>query len=330
MPTQPDVDIWALSDLCTPWCVHVVATLGVADRIAEGLNQIDDIANAVGADASSLHRVLRHLAGHGVFEEASPGVFVLNGPARQLLEPPIKIGMNLDSFGGRMANAWSGLLQSVRSGRSAYSAVFGRQFWEDLAAHPEISAAFDDLMGPDGHGVPDADVLVTGTWDSIHSVVDVGGGTGTLLSEILRAHPTIHGTLVDLPDTVGRSEQVFRQAGVTGQVTLVAQSFFKPLPSGADLYLLKSVLSDWPDPEAIHILRTCADAARPSGRVLLLNGVSPDEDHGPPPDLLMLILVGGRARTLSELQMLASEAGLEVSATIRQTSGRFVVECVPL
>lgn len=329
MQAQPDADIWSLSDLCTPWCVHVVATLRVADHMEAGVIRIDALANAVGAHSDSLHRVLRHLVGRGVFEETSPGLFSLNAAARQLLESPIRIGLNLDSFGGRMANAWSALLQSVRTGSSGYASIFGRPFWEDLAAHPEISENFDALMGPEGHGSPDPDVLITGSWDSIQSVVDVGGGTGSLLAEILRIHPTVRGTLVDLPETVGRSEPAFREADVADRVTLAAQSFFDPLPSGADLYLLKSVLADWPDTEALQILRNCADAARPRGKLLLLNGVSPDSDHGPPPDLLMLVLVGGRSRTLSEFRGLAQEAGLEVLAAMRQPSGRFVVECVP-
>jgi hypothetical protein len=111
-------------------------------------------------------------------------------------------------------------------------------------------------------------------------------------------------------------------------VTTVAQSFFDPLPAGADLYLLKSVLSDWPDREAVAILRRCAEAARPAGRVVLLNGVSPD-DNGPSPELLMMVLVGGRERTLAEFGELAREAGLDVHAAQRQPSGRFVVECRP-
>jgi 2,7-dihydroxy-5-methyl-1-naphthoate 7-O-methyltransferase len=120
---------------------------------------------------------------------------------------------------------------------------------------------------------------------------------------------------------------VFRAAGVADRVTTVAQSFFDPLPSGADLYLVKNVLADWPDREALALLRRCAEAARPAGRVVVLGGVSPDE--AAPPELLMLVLVGGKVRTLSEFRELARAAGLDVRATGRQASGRFVVECSP-
>lgn len=329
MTQQGQPNVLALSDLCTPWCVHVVATLGVADQLAAGAARIEDLAGVYTADPAYLGRVLRHLVGKGVFEEPAPGRFALNEPARMLLEPGARLSLDLDGFGGRMAYAWGSLLRAVRTGAPAYHTVFGRPYWEDLQAHPEIAANFDALMGPAGHGTPDPDVLVSGGWESVRTVVDVGGGTGALLAAVLRARPGVRGTLVDLPATVARSGAVFQAAGVAERVTTQGQSFFDPLPVGADLYLLKSVLSDWPDREATVILRRCAEAARPAGRVVVLNGVSPDGDGGPSPALLMMVLVGGKERSLSEFRALARSAGLEVHAAERQSSGRFVVECRP-
>jgi SAM-dependent methyltransferase len=244
--------------------------------------------------------------------------------------PGARLGMDLDGFGGRMAHAWSSLLSAVRTGRPAYASVFGREFWDDLAAHAELSESFDELMGPAGHGVPDPEVLIAGDWERVRTVVDVGGGTGALLAEILRARPGVRGVLVDLSSTVARSRALFEAAEVADRVTAVAQSFFDPLPAGADLYLLKSVLADWPDHEAQAILRRCAEAARPTGRVVLVNGVTPDEDGPAPPDLLMLVLVGGKVRTLTVLRELARPVGLEVHTAARQASGRFLVELRPI
>jgi SAM-dependent methyltransferase len=328
--TEPKpVDVWKLADLCTPWCVHVAATLRVPDLVAAGTSELHELAAAAGADAEALGRVLRHLVGAGVFEEPAPGRFALNEPARALMGPGARLGFDLDGFGGRMAHAWGGLLATVRTGRPAYATVFGREFWDDLAAHPELSESFDALMGPDGHGLPDPEVLIAGEWEAVRTVVDVGGGTGGLLAEILRVHPSVRGVLVDLPSTVARSRARFEAAGVAERVTAAPQSFFEPLPAGADLYLLKSVLADWPDREAQEILRGCSAAAQPAGRVVVLNGVTPDEDGPAPPELLMLVLVGGKARTLAELRALASPVGLEVHAAVRQASGRFVVELRP-
>ena len=329
MAERDDADIWTLGDLCTPWCVHVVATLRVADHIAGGTTDIDDLAISAGAASASLHRVLIHLVSKSVFEELAPGQFTLNEAARALLDSGASLGFDLAGIGGRMAYAWGSLLTAVRTGEPAYHTIFGRPFWEDLEANPAISASFDELMGPSGHGTPDPGVLLAGDWEVVRTVVDVGGGTGSLLAEILRTRSNVRGILVDLPSTVARSRQVFQAAGVADRVTTVAQSFFNPLPSGGDLYLLKSVLSDWPDPEAIAILKNCAEAARPGGRVVVLNGVSPNERSSTSPALLMMVLVGGRERSLTEFTKLGQEAGLEVLAAARQPSGRFIVECRP-
>ncbi len=329
MAERNQVDLWALIDLATPWCVHVVATLRIADHIAAGITQIDDLAAASGCDSGSLERVLRHLVGKGVCEEPAPRTFTLNEPARMLLDTAMRPGLDLGGIGGRMAGAWSSLLTAVQTGAPAYDTVFGRPFWEDLHEHPDVAASFDALMGPAGHGIPDPEVLVSGGWESVRTVVDVGGGTGSLLAEILRARPTLRGTLIDQPATVARSSEIFRAAGVSDRVTIVGQSFFDPLPAGADLYLLKSVLHDWPDREAIAILKRCALAARPAGRVVVIGGVSPEENRNPDPALLMMVLVGGKERSLADFRELTRAAGLEVLATGRQPTGRFVVECVP-
>ena len=322
------MDVRALSDLSTPWCIHVVATLRIADRIAAGNTEIGALATASGANPDALYRVLRHVVNEGVFAEPARGRFALNDAARPLLDEQVRMGLDLDGFGGRMAHAWGTLLSAVRTGRPAYHEAFGRGFWEDLDAHPDIAAGFDALMGPAGHGVPDPQVLVDpADWESIRTVVDVGGGTGALLAEVLRTRPAVRGTLVDLPRTVARSGEIFEAAGVADRVTTVGQSFFDPLPGGADLYILKSVLSDWPDREAAAILKRCAEAARPAGRVVVFTGAGPGEDASPA--LLMMVLVGGRERALDEFRALARTAGLEVRVAGRQPSGRVIVECRP-
>lgn len=323
------MDLWELSDLSTPWAVHVVSTLRVADHLEAGPVDIGDLAARCHADADALGRVLRQLVGKGLFTEPAPGRFALNDAARGLLDEGMRLGLDLDGFGGRMAHAWGALLSAVRTGRPAYHELFGRPFWEDLDAHPEIGAAFDTIMGPVGHGAPDPEVLVdSAEWARVRTVVDVGGGTGSLLAAILRAHPAVRGTLVDLPRAVAGSAAVFEAAGVADRATAVAQSFFDPLPAGADVYTISKVLGDWPDREAIAILRRCAEAARPDGRVVLVGDVHAGEQA--PPALLMLVLVGGRDRALGEFREMAREAGLEVRATGRQPTGRFLVECRPV
>ena len=326
MPEQ--ADLWALSDLCAPWCVRVVATLRIADHIAAGIGGIEDLAAAAKCDSYVLHRVLELLVGKGLFEQPEPGRFALNDAARGLLDPATRLGLNLEGIGGRFAYAWGTMLAYVRTGAPAYHEAFGLPFWEDLNAHPEIGAEFDALIGPPGHGTPNPDFDLTSGWESVRTVIDVGGGTGAMLAEILRARPQIRGTLVDQPRTVAISKEIFEAAGVADRVTTIGQSFFDPLPGGADVYLLRGILNDWPDREASAVLRRCAEAARPNGLVVVLKSVGPE--GVPRPLMIEMMLAGGKHRTVTEFRDLATLCGLQVVSAGRQPSGYFVVECSPV
>jgi hypothetical protein len=306
-------------DLATPWALRVAVTLRIAERLEHGAMHIDRLAADTRCDPESLARVLRHLVQQGFFEEPAPGEFHLNDASHQLTSAEARFGLDLEGIGGRMSYVWSTLLEAVRSGRPHYDSVFEKPFWEDLDAHPTVAASFDALMGP-GHGPQDPAVLLDSDWSGVRTVVDVGGGTGSLLTAIVDAHPSVNGVLVDLPRTVARSEAHER-------ITVVGQSFFEPLPSGGDLYLLKNLLADWPDADAERLLQRCAEAARPNGRVIVLGGVSPGTNAAP--ELLMLVLVGGKARSLDEFRSLAARAGLEVVKSGALPSGRFAVECRP-
>jgi hypothetical protein len=320
-----DVDLERLLDLATPWCLHVAATLRVAEHVAAGRCRVAELATATGCDREALHAVLTHLASHGVFREEAPGRFALT-PAAERLNAMGRF-LDLEGIGGRMAHSWGTLLTYVRTGRPAYEQVFGRPFWDDLAANPAVAADFDALMGPAGHGTPDYDIDLTGGWDVVRSVVDVGGGTGAMLASLLRRHPAVHGTLVDLPGTVARAGDLLDREGVADRVTTVGQSFFDPLPAGADVYVLTKVLNDWPDEETVAILRRCAEAARPRGRVVVLGGVGPDD--APRSLAIDMLVAGGRTDTLAEFRRHARAAGLAVTVAGTQPSGRFVVECRP-
>ena len=321
MSDRAPADLSALTDLATPWCVHVAVTLRVAEHIAAGTTRIADLATATGCDREALHNVLGHLAGKGVFAEPAPGHFALNETAERLLDPGVQIGLDLEGVGGRFAGAWSTLPTYVLTGAPGYAEAFGLPFWDDLDAHPDLAASFDELIGPTGHGSPDT-FEIDGGWSAVRHLVDVGGGTGAMLAELLSAHEHLRATLVDLPRTVARSSAIL--ADVADRATTVGQSFFDPLPSGADLYLLRGVLNDWPDAEATAILRRCAEAGGPNGRVVVLKGVDADDRRRGLS--IEMVLLGGRHRTLSELRELAATAGLDVTAVGRHRT-HLVVEC---
>lgn len=326
MTSTPNLS--AMADLATPWTLRVVVTLGVAEALAAGPLDADSLADLTGSDPVSLARALRFLAAKGIFEEHPDGVFHLNDAARGLLEPGPTRGLDLRGHGGRLAQAWSGLLESVRSGRPTYADVFGKTYWEDLEEDATLSASYDTLMSAVGNHAEDSSVLVDDDWGSVAHVVDVGGGTGRLLAEILRAHPDLTGTLVDLPRTIQRAREA-TDADVLERITFAPQSFLEALPTGGDVYLLYRVLLDWPDEEARILLANCAAAAAPHlGRVVVVGGVTPGSVP-PGAGLLLSILHGGRTRSLDEFRILAESAGLRVTKT--GTAGeRFVAETRPV
>jgi predicted O-methyltransferase YrrM len=274
--------------------------------------------------------MLRHLVSRGVFAEPRPGVFAINDTAAFLRsEHPaaMRRWLDLDAFGGQMDLAFTGLLHTVRTGRPAWDVVFGAPFWSYLDANPAMSASFDVTMAAGTQHAVDA---ASGyDWARARRIVDVGGGSGAFVAEILRAHPTLRATLVDLPDTVERGRRYLAEQGVDERCDFAGQSFFDPLPTGGDVYVLSGVLHDWDDEHATAIMRRCAEALDQGGRVVVV------EAHGTSGDdaamfaemnLRMLVLCGGRERTVEDFAGLAAGAGLTIATVV--TSGEHaIIEC---
>jgi SAM-dependent methyltransferase len=322
---KESMNLIEMSDLQLPWCLRVAATLRIANLIDTGITDVRELATAAKCDGEALAAVMSYLVSKGVFEEAEAGRFRLNEAATQLLEPALLLGLDLKGIGGRMAGVWSTLPSYVRTGKPAYHEAYGLPFWQDLEAHPDIAASFDAMIGPQGHGDFNGDFELTDGWGGVRSLVDVGGGTGAMLAAILSLRPHVRGILVDLPLTVGRAAEVFRAAGIEHRVATSGQSFFAPLPPGADIYLLRGVLNDWGDAEAQAILRRCAEAAKPDGRVVILKGVR--ADAAPRSLSIEHVIAGGKSRSVADFEHLAQSSGLELLAAGPQPSGYFVVEC---
>jgi 2,7-dihydroxy-5-methyl-1-naphthoate 7-O-methyltransferase len=323
-----------LMDLVTPMALRVAATLRLADSMpddggGEGA-VLADLAERAGADPDALARMLRHLVQHGVFTEPVPGHFAANPTAAMLRAgQPAAVWLDLDGFGGRMDLAFTGLAHTVRTGEPAWERVFGQPFWAYLDANPAIGTSFDATMAVDAGSAAVADGY---DWTTVRHVADIGGGTGTLIAAVLRRHPQLHGTLADLPETAARARHYLAGLGLEGRCEVVGQSFFDPLPTGADAYLLSRVIHDWDDAAAIAILRRCAAAAGDAGRVLVIEShAAPDGDSAgfAEMNLRMLVLAGGRERTIDDYAALAAAAGLQVTAVHDITERHVIIECVP-
>lgn len=313
-------------------CIGVIAELGVADVLAEGPLSVAEIARLCGAEPSALGRVMRMLAAVGVFTESADPLLYGLTPISKLLRSDFE--HSLRGFarlrGGSMSwDAWAGLEHAVRTGNSGFEHIHGSNAFEHLKNNPADAKVFDEGMRSLSNQIA-ASVVASYDFSSFHRVMDVGGGYGGLLAEILRANPSLAGTLVDLPSVLAGCAKVLISAGVDDRCTAVAGDFFNPLPRGADLVILSHVLHNWGDDDALRILRNCRDAIGSGHTVLVLEYALTDGAAGVIAkqfDLQMLVYFGaGRERTADEYQELLRRADLTVTRTIATSSPVLIIE----
>jgi hypothetical protein len=278
--------------------LSLVAVLGVGDALADGARTVGEVAGEIGADADTLHRLLRALASDGVFAEEQPGVFRHTEMSELLRRPDWRAAAQL--LGG-VWHRTAGELDA--SGEASFPRAFGADFWSWLAAHPQERGAFDRAMA--GGKDEAAERLSQVAWHDGDVVVDVGGGNGTLLLGLLGRRPGLRGIVFDLTET-DRDESLFGDA-----IDFVAGSFFDAIPAG-DAYVLSEILHDWPDEQAAAILRTIRAAAPPHARLLILDSVVPagnDPHYAKWLDLMMLALFASREREEAQWNMLLGRTG---------------------
>jgi DNA-binding Lrp family transcriptional regulator len=299
----PEARLWdILRGALATRTLGLVADLRVADALAAGPRPVEDVASEVGVDPDTLRRILRALASDGVFAEEAAGVF-RNTDVSEVLARDDGWRDFAHFFGG-VWHRTAGELDA--SGEPPFPRAFGADFWSWLAENPSERAAFDRAMGQGNERRVER--LVGVDWRGDETVVDVGGGNGSLLLELLRRRPGLRGVVFDLPETT-RDGTAFGD-----RCTFVAGSFFEGVPPG-DVYVLSTILHDWDDESAAAILRTIRASAPADARLLLLEAVlAPgNEPHGAKwLDLLMLALFGARERDEAQWRALLAGAGFEL------------------
>jgi hypothetical protein len=299
-----------------------VAELQVADALAGGPRDPAALAAELDVDADALGRLLRFLVGRGFFARDGQGRYRNNSRSELLrADHPDSMRDWARFFGSEWhVSIWNRLEHSVRTGESAAEAALGHPFWEHLTeADPSAGAIFDAAMEATSRIQLEA-IAHRYDWPATGRVCDVGGGTGTVLSGILAAHPALTGVLFDLPAVVAKAGPVLERAGVTSRVEIVGGDFFAAVPDGCDRYVLQAIVHDWDDASCIRFLGRCREALAPGGRVLVLEGTMPAHDGDHPLtrlDLEMLVDTGkGRERTRKEFDTLFASAGLRVRRAV--------------
>jgi hypothetical protein len=314
--------------------IYAAARLGLADVIASGTCGPEELARATGMHAPSLHRLLRTLASCGVVSEVEPAGYSLTplGAALKADAPGAARATILTLAGDWQWQAWGNFLYSLRTGQPALRETFGQNLFEYLAANPEDSARFNEAM-VGMHGADGPAVVEAYDFSPFHTVVDLGGGTGMLLTSILRANEHLRGILFDLPQTVPQARRLIEARGVSARCDAVAGDFFIEVPPSHDAYILAHILHDWTDDQALPILRNCRKAITRDGRLLIVEAVLPPGDTPHPGkmmDLLMLTVTGGMERTADEFSALLAAADFKLTRVVPISTHQSVVEALPV
>lgn len=301
--------------------------LRVVELVGDTPRRAADVAADAGTEPQPMTRLLRALTGLGLLREHAPDAFTVT-PAGALLDPGRPD--SLTSFVGMftepaIVRAWEHLDDSVRTGDVAFDTVFGTDFFSHLAQHPELSAGFNAAMS---QAVAETAAVLPYAFDfgRFTTVTDVGGGDGTLLAGVLAAHPGLNGVVFDTARGLAEAPTTMARHGVSDRCSLIAGDFFRSVPGGSDLYLMKSVLHDWTDDQAVTILSHCREVLPPGGLVLIVEPVLPEVvdttadadvlDGGITylSDLNMMVNVGGRERTRKDFEELCHRAGLSLTS----------------
>jgi hypothetical protein len=315
--------------------VRAVTELRIPDLIASGPRTADDLAVSSETKVEPLRRVLRCLAAMGVFVETEDGRFGPTPVSECFRDMPGSLRGNALMLPTESYVAFGDIMHTLKTGKPAFEHVFGMSRWEQLAQEPEKAVLFNTAMQSGTEQVRDS---VASAYDfaDVRTVIDVGGGLGTLIAGLLKAHPHLHGTVFDLDAGVAEADAYLKQQGVRDRCDIAIGSFFENVPAGHDVYLLKSVIHDWSDEKAAMILATCRKAMGPSSRVVLVEQIVPAKAEQSPEsrrvfmdDVQMLVMLNGLERTEDEFRTLLHGAGLGLTRSIPTRSRFHLIEAVP-
>lgn len=310
--------------------IYAAAELGIADELSQGGKSIEDLAQVTNTHAPTLYRMMRALVSVGIFHESRDRYFELTPLAECLKTGAMRSFAQL--FNARWNDrAWEHLLDSVRTGTPAFEAAYGEPLFQWLEDNPDAARVHNEanaIKSAQSHRA----IVDVYNFSGIRHLTDVGGGHGALMAAILAATPGLTGTVVDLPGVARQARQILRDQGLSDRCTVAAVDFFDRIPPGSDAYLMSNILHDWPDDRCTTILKNCHQAMTPTSMLLVVEMVVPP---GNEPcvvkllDLEMLVMTGGRERTLPEFRQLFESAGFQLTRCIPVQEELCLLEGVP-
>lgn len=318
------------------WATQVTAAaarLGIPDLLAAGPRTADEVAAKAEIDDGATYRLMRALASLGVLERRADGRFALTAVGERLRSDVP--GTFRDAFIAETdtvhLRSWEKLADAVRSGLPRPKPVFGMAAFDYYTQNPIEGEQFGKAMQNISRFAAAA-VLEAYDFSGVKTIMDVGGGNGSLALAILEKHPAMRGKVFDLHYMAPHAHASIAAAGAGERCVFESGDFFQAVPKGADLHVLKFILHDWTDEECVRILRCCRESLPPGGRLLVVEMLVPEEirpDFVMLMDLNMLVMTGGRERTAKEFEKVLAEAGFEMTRVIPTKSPFSLVEARP-
>jgi hypothetical protein len=300
----------------TTCVIAAAARLKLFESLAEGPRSTEAVSRFVQADKHSLARLVRALVSLDLIACVGDQLS-LTEEGRMLVDDGIRDLTTL--VREQYLKAWTALADSVVTGHTVYRDQMGMTAWEYRRRNPDVNEAFNRFARHVQKAILET-LYESYDFSSFSCIADIGGGCGQLLAGILRRNPLIRGVLFDQPHVVRDLDGELESADISTRCLVVGGSFFDAVPSGADLYVLQHVLHDWDDEQCLRILRSCADAMKADGALLLLEKMMPGDDRAPlflaMRDLHMMAVLGGKERTLEQYAELLTEAGFRVTRHI--------------
>lgn len=312
--------------------IHVASKLKLADLVKDGPKTADQLALATSTQPQALYRLLRALSSIEIFSEDEQSRFSLTPMAECLLDVHGSQRAVALMMGDEHYQSWSGLLYSIQTGKPAFDHLFGKPVFDWLSEHPDQAKIFDSAMtgfhGPETQAMIDAY-----DYTGIHTLVDVGGGNGTVLAAVLAKYPTLQGILYDLPGVIERAKKNLADAGLAARCQTIAGSFFDAAPPGGDAYQMRHIIHDWTDEQCHTILTHIRKVIPKQGRLLVIEMVIKPRNEPQPAkwlDLNMMVIPGGKERTEAEYRAMYAKAGFRLERIVPTPTEVSVIEGRPV
>jgi hypothetical protein len=309
--------------------IYVISELGIADLVCDGPKSVEALAEETNTHAPTLFRILRALSSVGVFIETEDHMFGLTPLAQCLFSNALRpiARMFLSEWHDKV---WNGLSHSVRTGEPGFDYTFGKPSFEWFEENPVERSILDQGQGSKAVGFANA-VIETYDFSDFKSICDIGGGQGVFLIQLLSAYPHIIGYVADLPGALESAEKTIAKANLCNRCKAIPYDFHKEAPPACDAYFLVNVLHDWDDESCIRILKNITNSMNADSRLWIIEYIlepGPGFSVAKLLDIEVLVMSGGRERSVSEYKTLIGTAGLELSRIIPMKNGPAMMECL--